>query len=93
MPAFFVCTVHNAATLTARAFYATGRVLSDYGPRRIRQNTRHFIDPTLEDEAWIRRAATIPHPTPAKFPTLDTDDQAAIIAACRPGLERLGYTL
>lgn len=42
--AFFVATVQNAATLIAKAFYATGRVNSRFGPRRIRQNTRHFIE-------------------------------------------------
>ena len=52
-----------------------------------------FIDPSLEDEEWIRRASAIPRPTPSKFPTLNPDDQAAIMAACRPGLERLGYSL
>ena len=51
-----------------------------------------FIDPTLEDEEWIRKASTIPRPTQSKFRTLSADDQAAIIAACRPGLERLGYS-
>lgn len=44
IPAFFVATVRNAATLIAKAFYATGRVNSLFGPRRIRQNTRHFIE-------------------------------------------------
>lgn len=44
IPAFFVVTLMNAATLISRAFYLTGRVLTDYGPRRIRQNTRHFIE-------------------------------------------------
>ena len=52
-----------------------------------------FIDPTLEDEAWIRRASAIPRSTPSKFPALSPDDQDAIVAACRPGLERLGYSL
>ena len=44
IPALFVSTVQNASTLIARAFYATGRVNSMFGPRRIRQNTRHFIE-------------------------------------------------
>ena len=44
VPAFFVCTVHNASTLVAKAFYATGRVMSDFGLRRIRQNVRHFVE-------------------------------------------------
>ena len=49
IPAFFVCTVHNASTLIAKAFYATGRVMSNFGLRRIRQNTRHFIEIMLPD--------------------------------------------
>ena len=49
IPAFFVSTVHNASTLIAKAFYATGRVMSDFGLRRIRQNTRHFIEIMLPD--------------------------------------------
>ena len=44
IPAFFVVTLQNAATLISRAFYLTGRVLTGYGPRRIQQNTRHFIE-------------------------------------------------
>ena len=44
IPAFFVATLQNASTLISKAFYTTGRVLSGYGPRRIRQNTRHFIE-------------------------------------------------
>ena len=44
IPAFFVSTLQNAATLISKAFYATGRVVSGFGPRRIKQNTRHFIE-------------------------------------------------
>ena len=44
IPAFFVATLQNATSLISKAFYTTGRVLSGYGPRRIRQNTRHFIE-------------------------------------------------
>ena len=44
IPAFFVSTLRNGATLVAKAFYTTGRVLSPYAHRRIRQNTRHFIE-------------------------------------------------
>ena len=50
-----------------------------------------FIDPSLEDEGWIRRASTIPRPAPSKFAQLDRAEQAAITDACRPGLEILGY--
>lgn len=44
IPAFFVATLQNASTLISKAFYMTGRVLSGYGPQRIRQNTRHFLE-------------------------------------------------
>ena len=44
IPAFFVVTLRNAATTISRAFYATGRVRTEHGLRRIRQNTRHFIE-------------------------------------------------
>lgn len=44
IPAFFLVTLQNAATLISKAFYATGRVLGGSAHRRIRQNTRHFIE-------------------------------------------------
>ena len=44
IPAFFLVTVQNAATLIAKSFHATGRVQSDFGLRRIRQNVRHFVE-------------------------------------------------
>ena len=44
LAAFFFATVQNASSLIAKSFYATGRVNSHFGPRRIRQNTRHFIE-------------------------------------------------
>ncbi len=44
IPAFFLVTVQNAASLIAKSFHATGRVVSDFGLRRIRQNTRHFVE-------------------------------------------------
>ena len=52
-----------------------------------------FIDPSLEDDDWIREASTIPRPTLSKFAQLDPSEQAAITEACRPGLEILGYSL
>ncbi len=44
MPAFFLVTVLNATSLIAKSFYATGRVMSGFGARRIRQNVRHFVE-------------------------------------------------
>ena len=52
-----------------------------------------FIDPSLEDEAWLREVRSIPRQTPSKFAQLAPDDQAALNEACRPGLERLSYPL
>ena len=50
-----------------------------------------FIDPRLEDEDWIRAASRIPRQTPSKFAALGDEDKTALDAACRPGMERLGY--
>ena len=58
IPAFFVVTLQNAATLISKAFYTTGRVTTEHGQRRIRQNTRHFIEIMLpgaldrQGEGW-----------------------------------------
>jgi len=50
-----------------------------------------FISPDLEDDAWLRTVSSIPRPTASRFAQLDADEQAAVTAACRPGLDRLGY--
>ena len=50
-----------------------------------------FIDPSLEDDAWIRGASTIPRPTSSKFESLDPAERALLTETCRPGLECLGY--
>lgn len=58
IPAFFVVTLQNAATLISKAFYMTGRVTTGQGPRRIQQNTRHFVEIMLpgaldrDGEGW-----------------------------------------
>ena len=52
-----------------------------------------FIDPELEDETWLREAAAVPRPTPSRFARLGAAERDAVTAACRPGLERLGYPL
>ena len=50
-----------------------------------------FISPELENDAWLRTVSSIPRKTTSKFPRLEADVRAAVTAACRPGLERLGY--
>lgn len=52
-----------------------------------------FIDPSLEDESWLREVVSIPRPTPSKFAELPAAEQEALNEVCRPGLERLGYPL
>lgn len=49
IPAFIAATLQNFASLMSRVFYTTGRVLGEYSSRRIRQNTRHFIEIMLPD--------------------------------------------
>lgn len=44
MQAFVVATLRNASTPIAKSFHASGRVMGGFGLRRIRQNTRHFIE-------------------------------------------------
>lgn len=52
-----------------------------------------FIDPALEDEAWVRAASAVPRPTRSRFATLSVGEQATVTEACRPGLESLGYSV
>ena len=54
-----------------------------------------FVSPELEDDGWLREASRIPRSprSPTAFEQLDAADQQALAQACRPGLERLGYSL
>lgn len=52
-----------------------------------------FIDPSLEEDEWVRKASAIPRKVPLRFSKLDAGEQAAVTAACRPGLVRLGYAI
>ena len=52
-----------------------------------------FIDPSLEDESWLREVVSIPRPTPSRFAELPAAEQEALNEVCRPGLERMGYTV
>ena len=52
-----------------------------------------FIDPSLESEAWVVRAAAVPRRTKPRYRQLAVAQQAALAASCRPGLERLGYSV
>ena len=50
-----------------------------------------FISPELENDTWMKEVVQIPRQMPSKFALLDSNTQHEITAACRPGLERLGY--
>ncbi|MFK5923200.1 MAG: sulfotransferase [Verrucomicrobiota bacterium] len=51
-----------------------------------------FIDPSLEEESWIKEVAAIPGPARSKFSSLAESEQEALQKACAPGLKVLGYT-
>ena len=50
-----------------------------------------FISPELDNPDWLREVVSIPRPTPPRFDQLPAAEQAALEAACRPGLDKLGY--
>ncbi|MEQ9138627.1 MAG: sulfotransferase [Thalassobaculum sp.] len=60
-------------------------------PREKLRELIRFIDPSLEDEAWLDEASAMPRAARSKFATLPMDEQAALTRACAPGLELLGY--
>lgn len=53
-----------------------------------------FVSPELADEAWVREAAKLPRPprSPSNFEKLSAEERWSVAEACRPGLERLGYS-
>ena len=62
-------------------------------PEREARRLIEFISPDLEAENWIAQVAKIPRQSQSKFARLDPNAQREITEACRPGLERLGYTI
>ena len=52
-----------------------------------------FLDPSLEDPEWVKKAARIPRPASSKLGDLVPAERAALTEACRSSLERLGYDL
>ena len=60
-------------------------------PRETLGRMIRFIDPSLEDEAWLDAVAKVPRPARSKFTTLPPDEQRAVTDACAPGLAALGY--
>ena len=53
---------------------------------------RDFIDPALKDDNWIERASQALKPARADYLELPDDRQTTLTAACRPGLDLLGYS-
>lgn len=62
-------------------------------PREKLRELIRYIDPSLEDEAWLDKVARIPRPARSKFTNLPSEEQEALTRACAPGLELLGYPL
>ena len=52
-----------------------------------------FLDPSLEDPEWVKKAAGIPRPTPSRVGDLVPAERAALTESCRSSLDRLGYEL
>ena len=50
-----------------------------------------FLDPSLEDPEWVKKAAGIPHPTRSRVGDLAPAERDALTEACRSSLDRLGY--
>ncbi len=62
-------------------------------PREKLQELIRFIDPSLDDPTWLDEVAAIPKPARSQYVKLPAAEQQALTAACRPGLELLGYAL
>jgi hypothetical protein len=62
-------------------------------PRAKLRELIRFIDPSLENDAWLEEVAAIPRPARSKFSALPADQRQALTRMCAPGLERLGYPL
>ncbi len=60
-------------------------------PREKLRELIEFIDPSLSDEAWLDKAASIPRPNPSKYLSLTAETQFRLTRACAPGLDALGY--
>lgn len=60
-------------------------------PREQLQAMIRFIDPGLDDPAWLDEVSAIPRPARSRAADLPPDVYTALTEACRPGLEALGY--
>lgn len=52
-----------------------------------------FVDPALENGQWVKAASNIPRSSRSKVDDLEPAERQSLTEACRPGLERLGYSL
>ncbi|SMF41785.1 Sulfotransferase family protein [Tistlia consotensis] len=62
-------------------------------PRGNLQQLIRFIDPSLEDPAWLEQVAALPRPARSKYQALPPEQRDSLTQACKPGLELLGYPL
>ena len=60
-------------------------------PRATLSRMIRFIDPSLEDAAWLDAVGAIPRPARSRFGSLSAAGQATLTEACAPGLKALGY--
>ncbi|MEQ8584949.1 MAG: sulfotransferase [Thalassobaculaceae bacterium] len=60
-------------------------------PRETLRTLIRFIDPSLEDPAWLDEVAAVPRPARSRFGDLPPERQRSLTQACAPGLDRLGY--
>ncbi|SMF41768.1 Sulfotransferase family protein [Tistlia consotensis] len=62
-------------------------------PRETLAGLIRFIDPSLEDAAWLDEVSAIPRTARSKYLELPESERQALTSACAPGLELLGYAL
>jgi len=58
-------------------------------PRPMLQRMVRFMDPSLDDPAWLERAAARVRPNPPRWGSLPVRERASLQAACSAGMERL----
>jgi hypothetical protein len=60
-------------------------------PREELTRFAEFLGPEFRDDAWLEQAARIPRRPPTRWQELPALQRERLAAACRPGLQLLGY--
>lgn len=58
-------------------------------PRSELRRLVRFMDPSLDDSAWLDEVAVQVRPNPPKWPALPASERAALESACAPGMAAL----